>query len=170
MRRRAADLPTSDPVAVFSDLDADEAAILAHIVPAVRPNSLLAAAIDRWFHGQRGMLRRWPTGRSASSLGPYVEQLVGNHRHADHVAWWLALGHVPSCTEPALRTRCFSASRVEGITLDLMQASSSAGSYQDAQRRVVEFRSSLEVVRERQLGREVRVTSTSSTARLVAAV
>ena len=47
------DLPTSDPVAVFGDLDAVKLRSSLTLFEAVRPNSLLAAAIDRWFHGQR---------------------------------------------------------------------------------------------------------------------
>lgn len=47
------DLPTSDPVAVLGDIDAMKLRSSLTLFEAVRPNSLLAAALDRWFHGER---------------------------------------------------------------------------------------------------------------------
>lgn len=47
------DLPTSDAVAVFGETDAMKLKSSLTLFEAVRPNLLLAAAIDRWFHGQR---------------------------------------------------------------------------------------------------------------------
>lgn len=47
------DLPISDPVAVFGEIDAVKLRSSLTLFESVRPNLLLAAAIDRWFGGAR---------------------------------------------------------------------------------------------------------------------
>jgi uncharacterized protein (DUF1810 family) len=47
------DLPTSDPQAVFGDVDAMKLRSSLTLFEAVAPSPLLAAAIDRWFGGER---------------------------------------------------------------------------------------------------------------------
>ena len=47
------DLATSDPVAVFGDIDAMKLRSSLTLFEAVRPSPLLAAALDRWFGGRR---------------------------------------------------------------------------------------------------------------------
>lgn len=47
------DLPISDPVAVFGEIDAVKLRSSLTLFESVRPNLLLAAAIERWFVGAR---------------------------------------------------------------------------------------------------------------------
>lgn len=47
------DLVTSDPIAVFGDIDAMKLRSSLTLFEAVKPSPLLAAALDRWFGGQR---------------------------------------------------------------------------------------------------------------------
>lgn len=47
------DLPTSDAVAVFGEIDALKLRSSLTLFETVRPSPLLAAALDRWFAGQR---------------------------------------------------------------------------------------------------------------------
>lgn len=47
------DLPVSDPVAVFGEIDAMKLRSSLTLFEAVRPSPLLAAALDRWFGGKR---------------------------------------------------------------------------------------------------------------------
>lgn len=47
------DLPTSDPVAVFGEVDTLKLRSSLTLFEAVRPSPLLAAALDRWFADQR---------------------------------------------------------------------------------------------------------------------
>lgn len=47
------DLVISDPVAVFGQIDAIKLRSSLTLFEAVKPSPLLAAAIDRWFAGQR---------------------------------------------------------------------------------------------------------------------
>lgn len=47
------DLPTSDPVAVFGEVDAMKLKSSLTLFEHVRPATLFAAAIDRWFGGER---------------------------------------------------------------------------------------------------------------------
>ncbi len=47
------DLPISDPVAVFGEIDAMKLRSSVTLFEAVRPLPLLAAALDRWFGGKR---------------------------------------------------------------------------------------------------------------------
>lgn len=47
------DLPISDPVAVFGEVDAMKLRSSLTLFEAVRPSALLAAALDRWFGGER---------------------------------------------------------------------------------------------------------------------
>lgn len=47
------DLSISNPVAVFGEVDAMKLRSSLTLFEAVRPNLLLAAAIDRWFGGER---------------------------------------------------------------------------------------------------------------------
>lgn len=50
------DLPTSDPTAVFGEIDAAKLRSSLTLFEAAQPNSLFAAAIDRWFGGKRDPL------------------------------------------------------------------------------------------------------------------
>lgn len=50
------DLPISDPVAVFGEIDAMKLRSSLTLFEAVRPSPLLAAALDRWFDGERDAL------------------------------------------------------------------------------------------------------------------
>lgn len=50
------DLPISNPVAVFGEIDAMKLRSSLTLFEAVRPSALLAAALDRWFHGERDRL------------------------------------------------------------------------------------------------------------------
>jgi len=50
------DLTISDPVAVFGDVDATKLRSSLTLFESARPNSLIAAAIDRWFGGTRDPL------------------------------------------------------------------------------------------------------------------
>ncbi|ODT90817.1 MAG: calpastatin [Sphingobium sp. SCN 64-10] len=47
------DLPISNPVAVFGEVDAMKLKSSLTLFEAVRPSPLLAAALDRWFDGER---------------------------------------------------------------------------------------------------------------------
>jgi uncharacterized protein (DUF1810 family) len=47
------DLLVSDPVAVFGEIDAVKLRSSLTLFEAAQPNSLIAAAIDRWFQGVR---------------------------------------------------------------------------------------------------------------------
>ncbi|MDB5576646.1 MAG: calpastatin [Bradyrhizobium sp.] len=47
------DLVISDPVAVFGDVDSVKLGSSLTLFEAVKPSPLLAAALDRWFHGAR---------------------------------------------------------------------------------------------------------------------
>ncbi len=47
------DLAVSNPVAVFGEIDAMKLRSSLTLFEAVRPSALLAAALDRWFGGQR---------------------------------------------------------------------------------------------------------------------
>lgn len=47
------DLGTSDPVAVFGSIDAMKLRSSLTLFEAARPSPLLAAALDRWFGGER---------------------------------------------------------------------------------------------------------------------
>lgn len=47
------DLTISDPVAVFGDVDAMKLRSSLTLFESARPDSLIAAAIDRWFGGNR---------------------------------------------------------------------------------------------------------------------
>lgn len=47
------DLPISDPVTVFGEIDAMKLRSSLTLFEAVRPSPLLAAALDRWFAGER---------------------------------------------------------------------------------------------------------------------
>ena len=47
------DLPISDPVAVFGEIDAMKLRSSLTLFETVRPSPLLAAALDRWFGGKR---------------------------------------------------------------------------------------------------------------------
>ncbi len=47
------DLPSSDPVAVFGDIDAIKLRSSLTLFELARPDPLFAAALDRWFGGQR---------------------------------------------------------------------------------------------------------------------
>lgn len=47
------DLPISDPVAVFGEIDAMKLRSSLTLFEAVRPSVLLAAALERWFGGAR---------------------------------------------------------------------------------------------------------------------
>lgn len=47
------DLAVSNPVAVFGEIDAMKLLSSLTLFEAVRPSALLAAALDRWFGGQR---------------------------------------------------------------------------------------------------------------------
>lgn len=47
------DLPTSDPVALFGEVDAMKLRSSLTLFEAIRPAALLAAALDRWFGGKR---------------------------------------------------------------------------------------------------------------------
>lgn len=47
------DLETSDPVAVFGEVDAIKLRSSLTLFEAIRPQPLLAAALDRWFQGER---------------------------------------------------------------------------------------------------------------------
>ena len=47
------DLPVSDPVEVFGEIDAVKLRSSLTLFEAVRPSPLLAAALDRWFGGER---------------------------------------------------------------------------------------------------------------------
>lgn len=47
------DLSTSDPVAVFGDVDAMKLRSSLTLFEAVRPSALLSAVLDRWFDGDR---------------------------------------------------------------------------------------------------------------------
>ena len=47
------DLPMSDPVAVFGPIDAMKLRSSLTLFEAARPQALFAAALDRWFTGQR---------------------------------------------------------------------------------------------------------------------
>jgi uncharacterized protein (DUF1810 family) len=47
------DLAVSNPVAVFGEIDAMKLCSSLTLFEAVRPSALLAAALDRWFGGQR---------------------------------------------------------------------------------------------------------------------
>lgn len=47
------DLPISNPVAVFGEIDAMKLRSSLTLFEAVRPSVLLAAALDRWFGGER---------------------------------------------------------------------------------------------------------------------
>ncbi len=50
------DLTISDPVAVFGDIDATKLRSSLTLFEAVRPQVLFAAALDRWFGGERDTL------------------------------------------------------------------------------------------------------------------
>lgn len=47
------DLPISNPVAVFGEIDAIKLPSSLTLFEAVRPSALVAAALDRWFGGER---------------------------------------------------------------------------------------------------------------------
>lgn len=47
------DLPISDPLAVFGEIDAMKLRSSLTLFEAARPTPLLSAALDRWFGGQR---------------------------------------------------------------------------------------------------------------------
>lgn len=47
------DLATSDPVAVFGEVDAIKLRSSLTLFEAARPNALTAAALERWFGGER---------------------------------------------------------------------------------------------------------------------
>ncbi|MBN8849992.1 MULTISPECIES: DUF1810 domain-containing protein [unclassified Sphingomonas] len=47
------DLTTSDPIAVFGDIDAMKLRSSLTLFEAVRPQKLIAATLDRWFDGER---------------------------------------------------------------------------------------------------------------------
>lgn len=47
------DLETSDPVAVFGEVDAIKLRSSLTLFEAARPNALTAAALERWFSGER---------------------------------------------------------------------------------------------------------------------
>ncbi|NIJ16365.1 DUF1810 domain-containing protein [Sphingobium vermicomposti] len=51
-------LHTSDPVAVFGSVDAMKLRSSLTLFEAVEPNALLAAALDRWFDGERDAATR----------------------------------------------------------------------------------------------------------------
>ncbi len=50
------DLTIVDPVAVFGDIDATKLRSSLTLFEAARPHGLFAAALDRWFGGQRDVL------------------------------------------------------------------------------------------------------------------
>lgn len=56
------DLPISDPVPVFGEIDAVKLGSSLTLFESVRPNLLLAAAIDRWFAGARDEMTLRLTG------------------------------------------------------------------------------------------------------------
>ena len=47
------DLPTSDPISVFGEIDATKLRSSLTLFETVRPSALLTAALERWFGGER---------------------------------------------------------------------------------------------------------------------